>query len=287
MQKRLPSHKECDATRQNFTAGWNDAATSAVHLDMESSLPPLGPGLAFFLDVDGTLLELAPTPDAVHADPGLLEMLETLRRASGGALALLSGRRLDDLDRIFSPLSLPAAGIHGLERRRADGTIESMAADAVAELREPLAAFAAQNQGLQLEDKGLALALHYRGAPHREAAARAFARALAARSSATLRLLEGKMVIEFHARDADKGRAIEAFMAEPPFRGRRPVFAGDDVTDEDGFRAVRRLGGIAIRIGDLGASAAEWRLPSVTALRAWLQAAALETARNRPAGTAP
>jgi trehalose 6-phosphate phosphatase len=249
---------------------------------METSPPPLGPGLAFFLDVDGTLLELAPTPDAVRADASLLETLDSLRQASAGALALLSGRRLDDLDRIFSPLHLPAAGIHGLERRRADGGIEIMAEDAIAELRAPLAAFAAQEPGLHLEDKGLALALHYRAAPHREAATREFARALAARSSGSLRLLEGKMVVEFHARHADKGRAIESFMAESPFRGRRPVFAGDDVTDEDGFRAARRLGGITVRIGDIGASDAEWHLPSVAALRAWLRAAVLEAAQSGP-----
>ena len=209
-------------------------------------------------------------------------MLASLQQASGGALALLSGRRLDDLDRIFWPLRLPAAGIHGLERRRADGSLEIMGGEAIAALRQPLGAFAAQEPGLLLEDKGLALALHYRGAPHREAATRAFARALAARSSAALRLLEGKMVVEFHANYADKGRAIELFMAEPPFRGRRPVFAGDDVTDEDGFRAVRRLGGIAVRVGEVGASAAQWHLPSVAALRAWLQAATLEAAESRP-----
>lgn len=240
--------------------------------------PPLPRSdFAFFLDVDGTLLELAATPDAVRPEPGLLATLDALRQASGGALALLSGRRIDDLDRIFWPLCLSAAGIHGLERRRADGSVDIMESDAIAELREPLAAFARQDPGLRLEDKGLALALHYRGAPHCEAATRAFARSLATRSSAALRLLEGKMVVEFHARDADKGRAIEAFMAEPPFRGRRPVFAGDDVTDEDGFRAVQRLGGIALRIGTLGASAAQWHLPSVAALHAWLQAAALGT----------
>jgi trehalose 6-phosphate phosphatase len=249
---------------------------------MVNSPPPPQPNFAFFLDVDGTLLDLVATPDAVHADPELLGMLDALRRASGGALALLSGRRLGDLDRIFWPLCLPAAGIHGLERRRADGTVEIMAADAVRPLREPLVAFAAQNPGLYLEDKGLALALHYRGAPHREAATRAFARALAARSSPALRLLEGKMVVEFHSGHADKGRAIDSFMAEPPFQGRRPVFAGDDVTDEDGFRAIRRLGGIALRIGIIGESAAQWHLPSVAALRAWLQAAVPTTADHQP-----
>ena len=254
---------------------WNGGVFSVVYRPMAPSPPLPRPDFAFFLDVDGTLLEFAATPDAVRPGPGLLGTLEALRQASGGALALLSGRRIDDLDRIFWPLRLAAAGVHGLERRHADGSIEIMASDAIAALREPLAAFARQDPGLHLEDKGLALALHYRRAPHQEAATRAFARGLAARSSAALRLLEGKMVVEFHARDADKGRAIEAFMAEPPFCGRRPVFAGDDVTDEDGFRAVRRLGGIALRIGTRGPSAAEWHLPSVAALHAWLQAASV------------
>lgn len=245
--------------------------------------PPPRPDWAFFLDVDGTLLEIAATPEAVRAEAELLGTLDALRRASGGALALLSGRRIADLDRIFWPLTLPAAGVHGLERRRADGSSETISAAPMDELREPLAAFASRNSGLRLEDKGLALALHYRGAPQLEDAVRAFARSLAERSSGAFRLLEGKMVVEFHARRSDKGRAIEAFMAEPPFCGRRPVFAGDDVTDEDGFHAVTRLGGVALHVGEERASAAQWRLPSVVALRAWLQAAAVAAAdRTQP-----
>jgi trehalose 6-phosphate phosphatase len=235
--------------------------------------PSPEPGWAFFLDADGTLLEIAATPDAVHADAGLISTLAALRTTSGNALALLSGRRIADLDHIFVPLVLPAAGIHGVERRRADGHVETMAGGSVAALRAPLAAFAASERGLLLEDKGLSLALHYRGAPEREDAVRAFARGLLSKAGGNLRLLEGKMVVEFHPSHADKGRAIESFMTETPFRGRRPVFAGDDVTDEDGFRAVARLGGVAICVGEAHPSAAAYRLPSVAAMHAWLRKA--------------
>jgi trehalose 6-phosphate phosphatase len=240
----------------------------------DARVPPSpDPASAFFLDADGTLLEIAATPDAARPDPGLIGTLAALQRVSGGALALLSGRRIADLDRIFAPLVLPAAGIHGLERRRADGHVETMADASIATLRRPLAEFVAGERGVLLEDKGLSLALHYRGAPAREEAVRAFARSLLSKTGGTLRLLEGKMVVEFHASHADKGRAIEAFMAEAPFRGRRPVFAGDDVTDEDGFRAVAKLGGVGIRIGLAGPSAAAYRLPSVAALHVWLRKA--------------
>jgi trehalose 6-phosphate phosphatase len=124
--------------------------------------------------------------------------------------------------------------------------------------------------GLAIEDKGAALALHYRAVPEREAEILAFAERLSRAAAPGLRLIEGKMVVEFVPAESDKGTAISAFLAEPPFRGRRPVFVGDDATDEDGFAAVDRHAGISVRVGPSGVTAAKYRLASVTAVLAWL-----------------
>jgi len=185
----------------------------------------------------------------------------------------VSGRPLAQLDALFSPLRLCAAGLHGLERRNL-GT-ETARATAKPEVleraRDRLATFAAQHPDLLLEDKGLTLALHYRNAPHLRAAAEAAAREAEAESDGALMLLTGKMVIELKPPDADKGNAITAFMGEPPFAGRTPVFVGDDVTDEAGFRVVNQAGGVAIRIGDDDRPTdARFGLPDVTTMQAWL-----------------
>jgi trehalose 6-phosphate phosphatase len=242
---------------------------------------------AFFLDVDGTLVEIAASPEAVRVAPDLVQTLGMLHRLNGGAVALLSGRRIADLDRLFHPLVLPAAGVHGLERRGAGAIVESVAPTAavaaLGELCGALTAFAAQHPGLRVEDKGISLALHYRLAPRFERVVRTFMEKLAAPYGTAFRLLHGKMVIELQPQASDKGRAISAFMAEPPFRGRIPLFAGDDVTDEDGFRAVNALNGISLRVGDARPSAARWHLPSVAAMHGWLGqalATAKDTGRN-------
>lgn len=256
---------------------------------MNPSTAPPAPRLdwAYFLDVDGTLVEIAETPERVVVAPAVVGVLQALHAACGGALALVSGRPIADLDRLFSPLVLPAAGIHGLERRRGDGTVERAAGEGVADLYPKLAAFAAQDKRLRIEDKGASLALHYRAAPELAESVGRFARGLAEGGNGGLRVLLGKMVVEFYRHGTDKGQAIAAFMAEPPFRGRRPVFAGDDVTDEYGFRAVREMGGVAIRVGQEAESAAPFRLPSVAALRQWLQSALVAAAHDggRSAGT--
>jgi trehalose 6-phosphate phosphatase len=144
-------------------------------------------------------------------------------------------------------------------------------AAALDRLRPRLAALAADGTGLMLEDKGGTLALHYRAVPQREPEIRAVVEALHREVAAVLRLITGKMVVEFQPRGADKGRAIAVFLAEPPFAGRRPVFVGDDTTDEDGFAEIRRRGGIAIRAGSFDrATDANYRLPSVESVLAWL-----------------
>jgi trehalose 6-phosphate phosphatase len=228
--------------------------------------------MALFLDVDGTLLEIEREPGAVHVPARLCRVLEALRSATGGALALVSGRSLDQLDRLFSPLRLSAAGLHGLERRNLTVGVERTAPDPVVleGARRRLAGFAEATGGVLLEDKGLTLALHYRNAPAAARDAVAVAEAAAAASDGALVLLRGKMVCELMPPGVDKGRAIAAFMAEPPFAGRVPVFAGDDVTDEAGFVMINQIGGVSIRIGNGSPTAARFAHENVAAMQAWL-----------------
>ena len=230
--------------------------------------------IALFLDVDGTLLEIEREPGAVHVPERLCRILERLQFATGGALALVSGRTLDQLDALFSPLRLSAAGLHGLERRNLGVKTETAAPDpaAVERARRRLAEFADAHDGVLLEDKGLTLALHYRKAPDAADAAVAAAETATAESEGALVLLHGKMVCELKPPGIDKGRAIAAFLDEPPFAGRPPVFAGDDVTDEAGFATINQRGGVSIRIGDGRPSAAAYGCPNVAALQAWLLA---------------
>ncbi len=238
-------------------------------------LPMPGADWGFLLDVDGTLIDIAPTPGGVSVDPRLLPILERLHAAAGGAVAFVSGRSLADLDRLFAPLKLIAAGIHGLERRDATGRVIRPARDsaALAAAREALEAFVRGAPGTILEDKGLALALHYREAPGQEEAARAAAEKVVAKIGEGFQIQRGKMVVEVRPVGPDKGRVVETIMAEAPFAGRRPVFVGDDATDEDGFAAVNRMGGVSVRVGDDGPSAAKWRIPTVEALLTWLSEA--------------
>jgi trehalose 6-phosphate phosphatase len=239
------------------------------------SLPPprlRAAEIALFLDVDGTLLEIEREPGAVHVPQHLCRLLEDLRGATGGALALVSGRSLDQLDRLFSPLRFSAAGLHGLERRNLGrGTVRAAAdPDVLVKARRRLAAFVEVNEGALLEDKGLTLALHYRNAPEAAEAAIAVAEQAVAESAGTLVLLQGKMVCELKPPGIDKGRAIAAFLEEPPFAGRHPVFAGDDLTDEAGFAAINARGGVSVRIGEGRPTAALFGHRDVAGLQMWL-----------------
>jgi trehalose 6-phosphate phosphatase len=238
------------------------------------SPPKLDRLAALFLDVDGTLLELADRSDLVQVPPELPALLGDLAARHGGALALISGRPLAELDRLFQPWCGAAAGVHGVERRRVDGTFahhtEVAAAVAIDRIRPRLTAFACGRSGLLLEDKQSALALHYRAAPECAAEVRALAEALCRHAGSALRLTVGKMVVEFRPRGAHKGAAIAAFLSESPFLGRRPIFLGDDATDEDGFAEIARRGGVAIRVGEPAKTRASYALPSVAAVLAWL-----------------
>ena len=225
---------------------------------------------ALLLDVDGTLLHIAETPDGVAGSTALCRLLSRLAPALDGAVALISGRTIQDLDRLFTPLKPPAAGLHGLEHRNAKGQVSTLGeAEALDHLRAPLAEFASSHKGLLLEDKGRALAFHYRRAPDREAEVKERIEALTG-GSEDLRTIHGKMVVEIKPRHADKGSAVRAFMCEPPFHGRIPVFLGDDVTDEDAFEAVNDLNGLSIRVGPAQETAARYRLDGVDEVLQWL-----------------
>lgn len=241
----------------------------------ESRPPPrLDLHSALFLDIDGTLLEIAPRPELVRVPRGLPALLVRLSEQREGAVALISGRPLAQIDRLFQPWRGAAAGLHGIERRRADGTLDRLgdnaSAAALDRIRPKLNSLASGESGLIVEDKGATLALHYRARPDREPQIRAYAEALRREDGAALRLITGKMVVEFQSPNTNKGAAISAFMADAPFTGRRPVFVGDDTTDEDGFAEIRRRGGLAIRVGSPGATIANYCLPSVEAALAWL-----------------
>jgi trehalose 6-phosphate phosphatase len=260
---------------------WRSFTFGRVHqelLALMSAPLPAPPDLrvdeiALFLDVDGTLVEIEREPGAVHVPERLCRILARLFEATDGALALVSGRSLEQLDRLFSPLRLCAAGLHGLERRNLVTGVVRTEPDPAAfqPARAVLERFAGDHPGVLLEDKGLTLALHYRNAPQLEEETKALAQAAAAASGGALVLLEGKMVLELKPPGCDKGEAIAAFMDEPPFRGRRPVFAGDDVTDEAGFATINRLGGISIRIGaDARPTAALCGQRDVSSMQDWL-----------------
>lgn len=233
---------------------------------------PFDNGWALFLDVDGTLLEHISDPGSVQAPAALVTALHTIRRCNGGALALVSGRALSGLDRIFGD-TFPAAGQHGLELRSANGhqfrdveaaPLISAAAMALKRLTAPLT-------GVLIEDKGLSVTLHYRAAPAARAQLLALAEAVAAPYGADLDLVDGNLAIELRPSRSDKGRAILAFLQWPPFQGRQPVFLGDDRTDEDGFAVVNTLSGHSVKIGG-GPTVAAWRMTDPAQVRVWIHA---------------
>jgi trehalose 6-phosphate phosphatase len=240
---------------------------------------------AFFFDFDGTLVELAATPDGVAVAPRVHSLLSELRSLSNGAVALVSGRGIADLDALLAPLRLPTAGLHGAERRDAQGAVQRLGVDAerIAQMARTLAEVVQANPGMLLENKGAGLALHYRNAPDKEAVARAAAERLVAQQGPAYVLQPGKMVFEIKPNNIDKGRALDAFLGEAPFAGRRPLFAGDDLTDEKGFAVVNERQGISIKIG-AGPSIAGARLDGVAALLDWL-ASIVATARAAPPPT--
>jgi trehalose 6-phosphate phosphatase len=206
---------------------------------------------ALFLDIDGTLIDLADTPDGIVVPPDLPANLNAVSQRFGGALALVTGRALPYADRLFEPYRFPIAGLHGAERRTSDGTIDRVTVTPEFEaLKERLAAEAKGLDGVLIEDKGAAIGAHYRLAPQFQAELEALMERAAIDAGSDFTLQRGKMVIELRPTQASKGEAVQRFLSEPSFEGRLPVAIGDDLTDEAMFATANALGGLSIRIGE-------------------------------------
>lgn len=242
---------------------------------MNQPLPEIGsevPALALFIDFDGTLVEIAETPDAVQVPDGLAEDIDRATREFDNALAVLTGREIADIDRFLSPLHLPIAGAHGSQRRRADGSMEEVDAELVRAAKDIVSAIeplAVAHPELIIEPKPGTVALHYRQAPElADDCLRAMEEALI--DHPQYALIEGKMVYEARPVGFDKGAALRAFMQEEPFLGRTPIFIGDDRTDEDAFRVAQDLGGVGIKLGP-GDTIARLRIADVASVHALIR----------------
>jgi trehalose 6-phosphate phosphatase len=255
---------------------------SARSDDLRRPRPPApADDWALFLDVDGCLLDFADAPDAVTVPHALRATLDAVARRLQGALALVSGRSLASIDALFAPLDLPASGLHGVERRNRERSVPAPPTPPAMEaIRGEALQVARDHPGTLVEDKGAALALHWRVAPQAATALRAFADAALPRLPGYC-LQHGDSVVELRPAHGDKGNAILALMDEAPFRGHVPVFVGDDLTDESGFAVVNAHGGISVLVGDREPSAAHYGLPDPEAVRGWLAtiATAKETVR--------
>ncbi|WP_208642944.1 trehalose-phosphatase [Rahnella woolbedingensis] len=226
---------------------------------------------AFFFDVDGTLAEIRDEPDAVTIPPEVRQHLQTLFAASSGALALISGRPVEQLDQLVAPLILPAAGVHGAEMRDGAGEFHrvTLPAQMAKDVEQTLEAGMSALPGTLLEIKGMAFALHYRQAMQHQQHVLELAESVVA-TYPELVLQPGKCVIEIKPRGKDKGVAIYDFMQQPPFAGRLPVFVGDDLTDEKGFEVVNAMKGISVKVGE-GSSLAQYRVKHVSDVHQWIK----------------
>jgi len=234
------------------------------------------PDCALFLDFDGTLVDIAPLPDQVIVTDMLHAALPLLQTRLQGRLALVSGRPINELDKLLAPLTFPAAGVHGMERRGVDGVVRRLTAPDFDLVRQAAQGLAARHPDLWVEEKHGALALHFRQAPELQALCTDAMR-VAVDASPGLLLMEGKMIVEVKSNAVSKGTAIRDFLAEAPFSGHRPLFIGDDTTDEAGFAQVQSIGGIGLKVGP-GPTVAQCRIASAEQLRIVLsQAAAAPT----------
>ena len=273
--RRCAGVKSVGITKENITVG---AVTDRTYRllyrmqVMDDSVPVWPEQPAIFLDLDGTLLDFADEPGAVEVSERVRDLLVRLNDATGGAIALVSGRTMADLDRLMAPLRFPVAAVHGLERRDGDGQVTRTPVDqgVFGKIERALRGFVEKNPETLLEHKGLTLALHYRKRPELEEAAIGEVRSVLAGLGSDLQIIRGNMVVEIKPTGQDKGSAIVAFMAEAPFVGRTPVFVGDDATDEDGFRTVNELGGVSVKVNS-GESVARARLADVDAVLSWLE----------------
>jgi trehalose 6-phosphate phosphatase len=237
---------------------------------------PPAPSLdwCLFLDVDGTLIELNDTPSRSDADPEIKTLLRNVADRLGGALALVSGRTIRSLDELFAPLKMPAAGLHGVERRKASGAMQgaSYVDSQLDRARAAIRSLVEAHPGTLAEDKERIIGVHFRTAPQHESSVREAMHEIARPLGSNYHIQNGNMVVEIKPRGFNKATAIAAFMKEPPFSGRRPVFAGDDLTDQDGFAMVEAQQGISIGVGNRVHG--HYQLENVTAVRDWLKSIA-------------
>jgi trehalose 6-phosphate phosphatase len=240
---------------------------------------------AYFFDIDGTLIEIAASPDQIFVDRQLAALIERLHAVTGGAVALITGRSIRDVDQVFPVTGMAVAGQHGLELRDAWGHLitHALRTESLNEVRQQLIEAIARHSGLVAELKGLSIALHYRAAPRLAGYAHRLMRSLQARFVPDFVLQRGKRVVELKPAGRDKGVAISELMQEPPFVGRVPVFVGDDATDEFGFSVVNDMNGYSIKVGG-GPTIARYRLKDVSAVKDWL-AQGLEAAPSELIGS--
>jgi trehalose 6-phosphate phosphatase len=247
---------------------------SVAHPQQSAYRLPFSRDWALFLDIDGTILELAETPREVVVTPQIRKLMLNLDTVTRGAFALVSGRSLSDIDALFGNAGLSVAGLHGMECRTGyDGVthVQSVDAALMESFRGRLRVFIDQHPGLMLEDKKLSIAIHFRQASQLQAEVERILRDTIAGHDSVFHIQSGKMIAEIKPRASNKGLAIRRFMQTPPFRGRIPLFIGDDITDEDGFCAVNELGGISIKVGQ-GPSCAGCCLGNPADVIEWLEA---------------
>lgn len=265
-----PQRDVSSSKAEGSSPSLNEQPEVPIHLQT----PPLSllAGASLFLDFDGTLVELASTPDGVRVEDEVKSVLRQLQEKLSGRLALLSGRALADVRGYLHPLEIAAGGSHGLELATASETdVAVPRPPGLSAAIEQLEQFASRQPGVIIEIKPAGVAVHYRQSPDAETLCHETATRIAAEIGMAVQL--GKMVVELKHPGADKGQALQQFMAAPPFTGTRPVFIGDDLTDEDGFAAASALGGAGILVGAERESLALYRLEDVASVRRWLAAA--------------
>jgi trehalose 6-phosphate phosphatase len=245
---------------------------STDRAETRAAWPPMPAAPALFLDIDGTLLDIAESPDRVVVPTSLVGDLQRASAALGGALALISGRAIETIDRLFEPLRLPAAGQHGLQLRYAPNApvviVKCVDLSALRQQIMPVTGI----PGIQIEDKGQSIAIHYRRARTDVLRLQRWVADVVARTDAEMEIIRGRRVIEIKPAGVNKATAVGNFMELPPFSGRRPVFIGDDKTDEDGFKATLARGGLAIQVGPGRSALTTLCVGNPAAVRCWLNA---------------
>jgi trehalose 6-phosphate phosphatase len=242
---------------------------SATYPQQSAYQLPFSRNWALFLDIE------AETPNEVVVTVQIRKLVRDLDASTRGAFALISGRSLSAIDALFGNPPLSAAGLHGVECRTGyDGVthVQSVDATLMQSFRGKLHAYTDRHPGLLLEDKKLSIAIHFRHASNLQAEVERILRETIAAHDAVFHIQRGKMIAEIKPRGSNKGLAVRRFMQEPPFRGRIPLFIGDDITDEDGFRAVNELGGVSIKVGFADPSCAGCGLEGPQGVFEWLEA---------------